>query len=302
MDMLKRLLGFTNCHNEKQRIEGDLQPCVSGYFLYYCGYVFGNQPVSAEIQRAITCLMQKERRPFIFTFSDDNMIGMCEEDSTECLSFAMHRIVLSCVYAKNQKIVAVFYHNPDNPERDLNALCALECHIFLCKTREQARKFAERISDELICTIRRRRRMFQVEKENVPTRAFSRYVCYENFKPGKNHGFSNHQSEEQLCNGSSSIFLDGSRTTVASLDTEYRQTSSSGIFESFQDLDLACEETLNPSTVPKPQFYECPILVHRSMGTVPAAIKSDMQKIVEEDPQYDVNELSTLIDMTETNL
>ena len=299
MDMLKRLLGLTNCHSEK-RIEGGLQPCVSGYFLYYYGYIFGSQPISEEIQRAIACLV--ERRPFTFTFSDETMIGVCEGDSTECVTFAMHRVVLSCVYAKNQKIVAVFYHNPDNPNRDLNALCTLECHIFMCKTREQARKFAERMSDELIITIRKRRRIMQVEQENVPTRAFSRYVSYENFKPGKKLGCSSHQSEDELFNGSSSTFHKGSSTTVASLDTENRQTSSSGIFESFQDLDLACEDALNLSAIPKPQPYEYPILVHRSVGTAPTSLKRDMQKIVEEDPQYDVNELPTLVDMTETDL
>ena len=298
MDMLKRLLGFTNCHNEK-RMEGGLQPCVSGYFLYYYGYTFGSQPVSAEIQRSLACLTLKERQPFVFTFSDETMIGVSEWDCKDCVSFAMHRIVLSCVYAKNQKIVAVFYHNPDNPERDLNTLCALECHIFMCKTREQARKFAERISDELIYTIRKRRRLMQAGGENVPTRAFSRYVCYENIKPGKKLGCSSHHSEDDHFGGSSSTFHRGSSTTVASLDTEYRQTSSSGIFESFQDLDLACEDALNLSTIPKPQSYQYPILVHRSVGTT---VPIDMQKIVEEDPQYDANELPTLADMTETNL
>ena len=300
MDMLKRLLGLTNCHGEK-RLEEGLQPCISGHSLYYYGYIFGNQPDTSEIQRAMACLLVKERIPFLFTFSEDTMIGVSEGDASQCVSMAMHRIVLSCVYAKNQKIVAVFYHNPDNPERDLNTLCALECHIFMCRTREQAKRFAERISDELLFTIRKRRKMMQAAKEPVPTRAFCRYVSYENLKPGTFTG-SSHQSEDELFNGSSSTFLKSSCTTVASLDTECRQTSSSGIWESFQDLDFACEDALNPSTIPKIQPYECAVLVHRTLGVNSAAVKSDMQKIVEEDPQYDATELHSLGDMAETDL
>lgn len=297
MDVLKRLLGLTNCHGEK-RIDEGVHPCLSGYFLYYYGYILASQPDSAEIQRAMTCLLDKEKSSYIFTFSEDQMIGISENDPSQAVSFAVHRIVLSCVYARNQKIVAVFYHNPDSLVRDVNTLCALECHIFMCKTRDLARKFAERISDELIFTIRRRRKATHIEKEVVPTRAFSNYITYENFKPGKKPGWSS-QSEDEFFNGSSSTFNRNSSTTVASLDTENRQASSSGIWESFQDLDFISEDSFNPSTIPKIQSYECPVLVHRPLGST---LKSEMQKITEEEPHYDANGLSTLIDMTETNL
>ena len=296
MDVVKRLLGLTNCHGEKRMNDGQ-EPCLTGYNVYYFGYVFAKQPDSIELQQAIAHLIGKQRTPFVFTFDEDSMIGLAEDNTADVVKLEMHRVVLSCVDARNQKVVAIFYHNPDNPKRDLTLLCALECHVLMCKTREQAKKFAERMSDELIYTYRKRRRMNMVSEERPETRAFAKYVSYENLKAGQGYSESSQSTGGLFTGGSTSTCYKDSSTTVASCDTEYRRNSSSGIWESFQDLDLACEDANNPSTIPKSQLVECPVQVHRHLGS--ATRKRD---IVEEEPRIDISELSSLVDMEETSL
>ena len=297
--MIKRILGLTNCHGEKRLGDG-MQPCFAGYSIYYYGYIFGKQPSSAEVQRAISSLMSNERISYVCTFNEDSIVGVSELESDQCLTLEMHRIVFTCVDAKNQKIVAIFYHNPDNPAQDITSLCGLECHLFMCKTKEQARKYAERIRDELLAAYRKRRRERMELQREPTTRAFAKYVSYENLKPRNKLSAFGSQSRDEISNGSASTtFPRSSSTTVASFDTEYRQTSSSGIWESLQELELASEDALNPSTVPKPQVHECSALVHRHIAT-PA--RPEMGKILEEDPRIDASELATLIDMAETDI
>ena len=298
MDVVKRLLGLSNCHGEKLIDGRSLQePCFSQHQLYYLGYVFSDQPDSSEIQRAVRCLSMRQRKAFLISFYDDTMIGVQEDDVSKVIELMMHRVVFSCVESTNQKIVAVFYHNPSNPRRDMSR-SGLECHLFQSRSKDHARKFAERISDELIFTYRRRRKLNMVEIEKESTRAFSKYVNYENWKPEVGSEISC-QNNNQVFSGSTSTFSK-SNATMASIETDNVGRSSSNLWASLQDVDLPGENIYDPSSVPKPGFYELPVHVHNASNAsmCPSTMSSDpVDQII-----IRTGEFSCLVDMAETDI
>eukprot|EP00794_Sanderia_malayensis_P003567 gene3567-4071_t len=313
MDVVKRFLGLTNCHGEKLLLDSsgnnnnnnrtNLQAFLTGrYHLQYLGYIFCDQPDSSEIQRACNCLVNRQRKPFVFTFSDDSMIGISEEDVSNVVQLVMHRVVFSCVDAKHQKIVVVFYHNPENPDRTLGS-SGLECHLMLAKSREHARKFAERMADELIFTYQRRKKCNMIKEENLPSHTLANYVTYENIRP-PNSSESPTISKTKInkvdvnegFNGSTSTFSKSSCTTVASAEIE-EDNHYSSLWESLQDLDLPGESLDDPSSTPKPHFHDDVIAqVHKTSG-LPSDGLFDLMKF-----NFRPDEFSSLDEMDETNI
>lgn len=298
MDVVKRLLGLTNCHGEQLLDGRNLQACLNSFHLQYLGYIFSNQPDSSEVQRAYTCLVSRPRKAFVFTFADDTMIGIDASDVSNFVQLKMHRVVFSCVDAKNQKIVAVFYHNSSNPNRDLHGP-GLECHLIMGKSKEQARKFAERIADELIYTYRRRRKLNMVALPTAPTRALASYVNYENCKLRPKKETKKSGTNTDVFSGSTSTFSKSSCTTVASIETG-EQISSISLLDSLQDLDVPMESVDDPSSKPKPEFMDSNVTVHKDAGS--ELNKLTNFNIADISTDLDSQELACLVDMTETDI
>ena len=316
MDVIKRILGLTNCHDHKPI--GYMPHIPTNGNIIYLGHNEATQPDPGELQRAMHCLYTRNRprtssavsRPLTFSFDEEAMTGVEEDDPTNILEFTMHKIVLSCVDAKNQRILALFYHNPESRQEVYKN--GLECHLFLCKSKEVARRFAERISEALTISYRIRRRQNGVVLEQAPAKTLSKYVSYENveFKPETSAGSSTCVSEH-----ASAVYASKQTTCSKTRLTEDITISEKdkGILRRSDDLSEKLEAKLgicnnnNTETWSEPSDLSACCTTEKLENTEKDEPDEGKLILTDEDGSFnnvdvDIDELTRLIDLNETNI
>ena len=157
MAFFRKFFSFINktpgCENED--VEGNSEMTIATYYL---GHTFTAQPNSDELKRAAHILTAKSKKdleknqiPILYICSENASVLLRDGQNHKCREFEVRKIVMSCIDAKNQKLVAIFYHN-DSPfirdsQRDSTNL--LECHLCLCKNKESAKTAANKIGELL---------------------------------------------------------------------------------------------------------------------------------------------------------
>lgn len=152
MEIIRKLLGLVNRTEEVNSLNGTITITP----VYYLGHTYTAQPTPDELKRAGIILTTKNKKiieksllPSMSINFGENYILLKNEEEDCCCSFDITRIVFSCVDAKNQKMLALFYHNDSPYIATSITVRGLECHMFLCKTRETARNAATKIGSLL---------------------------------------------------------------------------------------------------------------------------------------------------------
>jgi len=147
MDILRRFLSFVN------RADNDENNTVP---VYYLGHTYTAEATSDELKRAAYILTSKNKNKAEKSSSSVSSINFEENDiilrdgkRNICCEFDTGRIVVSCVDAKNQRLLAIFYHNDSPCIAGPMTTRGLECHLFLCKTKDIAKQAANHIGELL---------------------------------------------------------------------------------------------------------------------------------------------------------
>uniref|UniRef100_A0A7M5VGE7 PID domain-containing protein n=1 Tax=Clytia hemisphaerica TaxID=252671 RepID=A0A7M5VGE7_9CNID len=151
MAFFRRFFSFMNNNNNKSpNIECD-DPDQITIATYYLGQTFAADPNSDELRRAAHILLSKTKKdleknliPIVYICFENTAVLLRDGKNHKCREYDVRRIVMSCIDAKNQKLVAIFYHNESpyigNPKSNM-----LECHLCLCKNKESAKTAANQI-------------------------------------------------------------------------------------------------------------------------------------------------------------
>ena len=151
MAFFRRFFSFMNNNNNKSpNIETD-DPEQITIATYYLGQTFAANPNSDELRRAAHILLSKTKKdleknliPIVYICFENTAVLLRDGKNHKCREYDVRKIVMSCIDAKNQKLVAIFYHNESpyigNPKSNM-----LECHLCLCKNKESAKTAANQI-------------------------------------------------------------------------------------------------------------------------------------------------------------
>ena len=150
MDILRRIFSFR--HRSGDSLTSNNLQSIPGYYL---GHTYAAQPNSDELQRAAHILvarnkkdMEKNNLPILSACFETTSV-ILRNGKNLCCEFEIRRIVVSCVDAKNQKLLAIFYHNDSPFIASPMTSRGLECHLFLCHSKEVAKLAANKVGELL---------------------------------------------------------------------------------------------------------------------------------------------------------
>ena len=155
MAFFRRFFSFINNNgksNNENEVTGDVTIAT-----YYLGQTFAAKPNSDELKRASYLLMAKAKKdleknliPTVYLCFESTTIFLRDARNHNCREYDVRKIVMSCIDARNQKLVAIFYDNASpyigNGKSKSNML---ECHLCLCKSKEIAKSAANKIGEML---------------------------------------------------------------------------------------------------------------------------------------------------------
>nr|XP_047135016.1 serine-rich adhesin for platelets-like [Hydra vulgaris] len=131
-----------------QRIE-ELSPDIPVVFL---GHTYALQPTFDEFQRAASILMERNKAdletgalPQLNICFCNKLVVIKDAMQRPCMEYEVRKIVVSCVNAKNKRLLGIFYHKDTTCFGVNVAGKGLECHLFLCRSKEKAKLAAYNI-------------------------------------------------------------------------------------------------------------------------------------------------------------
>ena len=181
MEILRKFFSFM------QRFE-EFSPCdIPAVFL---GHTYALQPTLDEFKRTASILMEKNKKdlekgvlpPLIICFSDKAVI-VKDAKQRPCIEYEIRKIVVSCVDAKNKRLLAIFYHKDTTCFGANVAGKELECHLFLCRSKDKAKLAAYNIGELLAkeYELPERRLTATLEEKNISvSNAVNNEFDYEN--------------------------------------------------------------------------------------------------------------------------
>ena len=153
MAFFRRFFSFIN-NNGKSSNENEVTGNVT-IATYYLGQTVAAKPNSDELKRASYLLMAKAKKdleknliPTVYLCFESTTIFLRDARNHNCREYDVRKIVMSCIDARNQKLVAIFYDNA-SPFIGNTKSSMLECHLCLCKNKEIAKSAANKIGEML---------------------------------------------------------------------------------------------------------------------------------------------------------
>ena len=152
MAFIRRIFSFINNNNanKENEITGDVTIAT-----YYLGKTFAAKPNSDELRRAAHILMSRAKKdleknliPIVYLCFESTTVFLRDARNHNCCEYDVRKIMMSCIDARNQKLVAIFYHN-ESPYIGPSKNKMIECHLCLCKNKESARSAANQIGEML---------------------------------------------------------------------------------------------------------------------------------------------------------
>ena len=199
----------------------------------YYGHTYVAQPNSDELRRAAFILESRNKtagKNFAYLLACYDEYTIVLRDNSRCAvrKFEIRKIVVSCVDAKHQRLLAMFYDN-DSSESSMG----MECHLFLCRTKMVAKMAANKIGEKLnklqFKSSEKLPPKIKLDQVNIMTRPNVSDFDYENISRFFREEVFN-LSVQDPSSESSSTYLtagcdSGRASTVASVDTKSEEVS-----------------------------------------------------------------------------
>lgn len=152
MDLIRKFFSFVNRTGESLTAANG-PSSIPGYYL---GHTYTAQPTPEELRRAAYILTIKSKKdlekntiPMLSLCFEDSVVVLRDGKNHNCCHYDIRKIVVSCVDAKNQRLLAIFYHNDSPFIASPTMSRGLECHLFLCRTKDIAKFAANKIGELL---------------------------------------------------------------------------------------------------------------------------------------------------------